>query len=57
MNITKTVGQKVEGSRIDEPRGPKSGGWLGPSGQIVYAYAGLPLFKQCEIPDNSMTFP
>jgi len=35
----------------------KKWGWLGPSGQIVYAYAGLPLFKQCEIPDNSMTFP
>jgi len=26
MNSAKTVGQKVGGSRIGEPRGPKSGG-------------------------------
>ena len=42
MNSPKTVGQKVRGSRIGEPRGPKSGG-SGPRGPIgVYAYAARP---------------
>jgi len=41
MTSAKTVGQKVGGSRIGEPRGPKSGGkGLGSSGPVgVYAYA------------------
>jgi len=39
MNSLKKVGQKVGGSSIGEPRGPKCGG-RGPSGPIgVYAYA------------------